>query len=130
MYTIIINPTIDIYDAETGQFVVTLDIELPHSQEDKTLNLLNRGEIFSNLFILNAEVTNAQEGYIPPTIENPKRRVGVLHLLARDDTGTNVPIEIRMLLTAQVRDINPKDIYHLGSIEYTDILVESVKRLV
>ena len=82
------------------------------------------------MVFLNAEITRAQEGYVPPTIERPSRRVGVLHLLVRDDTGVNVPIEIRMLLTAQVRYIYPNDRYHLGSVEYTDIAVEKVSRLV
>ena len=96
MYTKIINPIIDIYDADTGEFEVTLAVELPHSQEDKLLNLLNRGELFSDLFIINAEVINARQGYEPPTVEHPRRRVGVLRLLARDDAGTDVPVEIRM----------------------------------
>lgn len=130
MYTKIINPTIDIYDADTGQFEVTLAVELPHSQEEKILNLLNRGELFSELFIINADVTNAREGYEPPTIDRPKRRVGILHLLARDDTGIDVPIEIRMMLTAQARGIDPNDPSHLSSIQYSDIVVESANRLI
>jgi len=130
MYTKIINPIIDIYDADTGEFEVTLAVELPHSQEDKLLNLLNRGELFSDLFIINAEVINARQGYEPPTVEHPRRRVGVLRLLARDDAGTDVPVEIRMMLTSQVRGVYPNDPSHLSSIEYTAILVDSVKRLV
>lgn len=130
MYSKILNPTIDIYDPDTGQFVVALALELPRFQEKKILNYLNSGENFSDLFFLNAEVTNAQEGYTPPTIERPSRRVGVLHLLARDDTGVYVPIDIRMLLTAQVRYINPNDPGHLGSVEYNDIVLQKMSRLI
>lgn len=128
MYLKIFNPTIDIYDPDTGQFVVALALELPRSQEQKLLNYLNYGENFSDLFFLNAEITKAQEGYAPPTIEHPSRRVGVLHLLAREDTGVDVPVDIQMLLTAQVRYINPNDPGHLGSVEYTDIVPKSVSR--
>lgn len=129
MYTRIIIPTIDIYDANTGQFEVTLAVELPHSQEQKLLNLLNRGELFSDLFILNADVANARPGYVPPTIDHPERRVGVLRLLARDDTGLDVPLEIHLMLTAQARGIYPDDPYRLSSIQYSDIEVESINRL-
>ncbi|WP_312280129.1 hypothetical protein [Oscillibacter sp.] len=128
MYSKITNLAIDIYDPDTGQFVVTLTLEPPYNQERKLLNFLNHGERLSDLLFLNAEVIKTQEGYVPPTIEDPKRRVEVLHLLAQDDTGTYVPIDIRMLLTAQVRHINPNDPRHLGSIEYTDIVLESVSR--
>ena len=130
MYSKIINPTVDIYDPDTGEFVVTLAINLPYSEEQKLLNFLNQGEKFSNLLSLNAEVINAQEGYVPPTIKNPKRRVGKLRFLARDDTGADVPILMQMLLTAQVRYINPNDPRYLGSIEYTDIVLQSVSRLI
>jgi len=129
MYLKIFNPTIDIYDPDTEQFVVALALELPRSEEQKLLNYLNYGENFSNLFFLNAEITSAQEGYAPPTIENPSRRVGVLHLLAREDTGVYVPVDIRMLLTAQVRYINPNDPGHLGSVEYSDVVLKTVNRL-
>lgn len=130
MYSKVFNPTIDIYDPDTGQFVVTLALELPRSQEQKILSFLNRGEDFSNLFFLNAEIINAREGYMPPTIEHPSRRVGILHLLAREDTGADVSIDIRMPLTAQVRYINPNAPHHLGSIEYTDIALKTVSRRV
>lgn len=130
MYSKITSLTIDIYDPDTGEFVVTLTLEPPYDQGRKLLNFLNHGERFSDLLFLNAKTIRTQEGYVPPTIENPKRRVGILHLLAQDDTGAYVPMDIRMRLTAQVRRINPNDPRHLESIEYTDIVLESVNRLI
>lgn len=130
MYSKITNPTVDIYDPDTDQFVVAAALGLPRSQEQKLLNYLNYGVNFSNLFFLNAEITSAQEGYVPPTIEHPRRRVGVLHFLARDDTGIYKPIDIRMLLTAQARYIDPNDPNRLGSVEYTDIVLKTVSRLI
>ena len=129
MYTQIINPSIDIYNADTGEFLGTSTFDLSPSEGKKLLNYLNRGELFSDLLLLNARLYNAPKDYVPPTIDRGLMRVGVLHALFRDDSGVDIPIEIRMKFLSQARGIFPGDPYFLSSILYSDIVVESVKRL-
>lgn len=130
MYNQVINPSIDIYNADTGEFLGTSTFDLSSYEEKKLLNYLNRGESFSDLLLLNARLYNAPKDYVPPTIDRGLRRVGVLHALFRDDTGVDVPIEIRMKFLSQARGVFPGDPYFLSSVLYSDIIVESVNRMV
>jgi len=129
MYTKILSPAIDIYSADTGEFLGTSTFDLSPYEEKKLLNYLNRGEPFSDLLILNANLYNAPMDYVPPTIDRGLERVGVLHAMFRDDTGADIPIEIRMKFLSQARGVLPGDPYFLSSVQYSDILIESVERL-
>lgn len=130
MYTKINNPTIDILDANTGKFLGTSTFDLPSGEEKKLLNLVNYGVKPSTLLILNANLYDAPEDYVPPSIDKALKREGILNaLFTEQGTEKNIPIEIRIKFDSRARGVVPGDPYYLNSVQYSDIEVESVKRL-
>lgn len=130
MYTRIVSPYIDIYNASSGNLLGTATLDLTPFEEKKLLDFLNQGKPFSDLLVLNANLYNASKEYTAPTVGNPMDREGTFHALFRDEAGVYVPMEIRMKFLARARGAVKGDPYYLSSVQYSDIVVESVERLV
>lgn len=127
MFTKITNQKIEIYNADTGQYLGTSTFDLPPEEEKKLLNLVNYGVNPSSLLILNARLYDAPEDYIPPSITEAKRRKGILTAdFIEEGTQNKIPIEIQMNFDSRARGLLPGSPYYLNSVQYSDIVVESV----
>ncbi len=128
MYTRIIDPTIELYDAESHELLGIGTFELPRSEENKLLDLVNYGLKPKSLLVLNAYLYNPSANYIPATPDKPLSREGVIKAQFVDTDSKNMnQIEIRIQFDSRPRGITPGDPYNYTSVDFNNITVESVK---
>lgn len=130
MFTKISNPTIEFYDKSTGQYLGTANIELPLRDEKKILDLVNYGINPSNIHITNSTFCNAHDDYIPPTIDDSLQWKGLLKADFVDRySGEFIPIEICASFYVRPRSVITGQCNYLISGEFSNIVIESIRRL-
>lgn len=130
MFTKIINPTLDIYNLNTGQFLGTATFILPPQEEKKILNLLNYGIQPSTVIVVNADLYFSPEDFAPPSIYETLYLTGLFKADFEEEySKKNIPIEIIATFDFQARSVIPKDQYYFVSGQFSNINIESISRL-
>ena len=128
MYNLVANLTNEIHDANTGEFLGYVTFELPQTEEEKLLDLVNYGETPQNLTLLNATVKKATKDYVPPELIKKYSRTGILRASFRDkDSGTFMPIEIHLAFDVRGKGRQYANLYHFDSAEYSNIKVDAIR---
>jgi hypothetical protein len=118
----------DVYDVETGKLVGNARFKLSPESEKALLDLVNNGKPPKSLLLINEEVFNTPEDYLPPTGSIPVRREGIFRAWFRQDDGNTVPIEIRLIFDALVRGSRMPNKYFFDSTQYSNIKIESINQ--
>ncbi|BAK99910.1 hypothetical protein OBV_27120 [Oscillibacter valericigenes Sjm18-20] len=128
MYNLVTNLVDEIYHGKTGNFLGYATFELPQTEEEKILNLVNYGETPKCLILLNLDVIKTAKDYVPPELIKKYSRAGILRALFRDaDSGVLMPIEICLKYDARGRGQETGDIYHFDSVEYSNIEIGEIR---
>lgn len=129
MYTGIINPSIDIYDAETNEFLGEARFELSSEAERKLLDLVNDRKPFTSLVVLDLQFQPAG-GYVPLDPYKMYRFKGLFRaLFTKSGTGVSVPIEMRGAFNMRLRSIGSGQRQYLNSVDFSNIEVDSIQEI-
>lgn len=129
MYDMITNLVNEVYDGNTGKFLGYATFQLPASEEKKILQLVNYGKCPDSLTLLNLDIINTAEDYVPPEITKKFSRVGVLRALFRDeDSGVFIPVEIHFTFDVRGRGQQSGNLYHFDSVEYSNIKIDKIRQ--
>lgn len=80
----------------------------PSSYQHRKKKNSNYGKCPDSLTLLNLDIINTAEDYVPPEITKKFSRVGVLRALFRDeDSGVFIPVEIHFTFDVRGRGNNP-----------------------
>lgn len=127
MYNMVTNLTNEVFDGNTGKFLGYATFELPKTEEDKMLNLVNFGETPKNLTLLNAEIKKTAVDYVPPQIIKKYPRMGILRASFRDqNSGSFIPVEIHLTFDVRGKGRQYADLYHFDSVEYSNIKIVGI----
>lgn len=129
MFNQIENRTIDTFNGINGLFVGDARFDLTPESEKALLNLVNYNIKPKTLTLLNLDFYQPSENYSPPNIYDPIQRTGIIRAIFVDSVnGFQVPYEIRIRYLARAREAgnNP---YFFASVDWTDIVVDSVQRV-
>jgi len=128
MYNLVTNLTNEIHDGNTGKFLGFVTFELPKTEEEKLLNLVNYGETPQTITLLNAKITKTAKDYVPPELIKKYSRTGILRASFRDkDSGTFMPIEIHLAFDVRGKGRQYANLYHFDSAEYSNIKVDAIR---
>lgn len=131
MFTKITNPVIDIYNGETNQFIGEARFKLSADAEQELLQLVNNNKTPSSLVLMDVDLYQPSESYVPPTPFIAYTRKGILRALFTDFiTGELVPIEIRFKYDTRARGNLSGNLYYFNSVEFNNIVVESIQEIV
>ena len=126
MFSKIINPEIFIYDGETGEPIAQTQFDLSVNGEKALLDLVNYNEVPYRLLLLNLRF-QPTEHYIPPSLDQPVKRRGVIKGLFKDSySGGLEPVEIHIRYDARARGNLMGNEYFFDSVEYSNIELEEV----
>ncbi|MGE4213915.1 MAG: hypothetical protein AB7E42_03945 [Anaerotignaceae bacterium] len=130
MYTKISNPEIIIYDGETKKLIGTAKFNLSPTAESDLLQLVNYNIAPSSLLLLNASLYEPSKTYLSPTPYFEYMREGRIRALFTDVyTKNQVPIEIIIKYNARANSANPKNQNFYDSVNFYNIEVKSVERM-
>ncbi|MET0017912.1 hypothetical protein [Oscillibacter sp.] len=128
MYNLVANLTNEVHDGITGKFLGYVTFELPQTEEEKLLNLVNYGETPQSLILLNADIKKTAEDYVPPALIKKYSRAGILRASFRDkDSGTFMPVEIHLTFDVRGKGRQYANLYHFDSAEYSNIKVDAIR---
>lgn len=128
MYNSVTNLTNEVYDRNSGEFLGYATFELPQTEEEKLLKLVNYGETPQRLTLLNATIRDTAEDYVPPGLIKKYPRAGILRASFRDkDSGELMPIEIHLTFDVRGNGRQYANLYHFASAEYSNIKVDAVR---
>lgn len=129
MFTQISNLTIDIFNEAGNQFIGEARFKLPQESEQALLQLINYSVQPQTLILQDLDFYQPSSYYVAPNIYAPIRRSGIIRAVLTDvANGYKIPVEISLKYDARARHsgVNP---YFFDSVEYTDIVVGSIKLL-
>lgn len=129
LFTNITNPTIDVYNIETGKLVGNAKFELPPESEAALLQLVNYGKQPKSLLLINEEFFNTPEDYVPPSGSVPEKPKGAFRGYFRQSDGSISHIEIWLTYDVLVRGTRLKDKYFFDSAQYNNIHIMSINEL-
>lgn len=128
MFTHIKDPRIVIYDGETHKLIGIASFKLTSDSEKALLQLVNYGIKPSSITLLDVDLYQPNEDYVPPIPYNAYKREGTIYALFTDaNSGEDIPIEIQLKYTARARGNLLGNLYHFDSVEFSDMEIESVK---
>lgn len=126
MFTKITNPEIFIYDGETGEPIAQTKFSLSVDAEKALLDLVNYNIVPYRLLLLNLRF-QPTEHYIPPSLDKPVKRSGVIKgLFTEAYSGGLEPVEIHIKYDARARGNLTGNEYFFDSVEYSNIELEEV----
>ena len=127
MYTKISDPSMEIYNGETNEFIGVAEFDLSTNAEYDLLNLVNYGKLPESLLIFNLSLHQPDKSYVPPTPYVEHLRKGTIIALFTDSfAGKQIPIEIKINYIARANSVYFGDYNSYPSVIYTNIVVESV----
>lgn len=127
MYNLVTNLTNEVHDGDTGKFLGYATFELPQTEEEKLLDLVNYGETPTSLTLLNADIKKTSKDYVPPALIKKYPRTGILRASFRDkDSGTLMPVEIHLTFDVRGKGRQYANLYHFDSVEYSNIKVNAI----
>lgn len=127
MFIEIIQPNVEIYDGETNKFIGEATYVLPPESEQALLDLINNGIAPTSLLLLDENIYRPARDYIPPIPYKKYKRNGIFHAQVIDSlTGERVPVTIHMRYDAIIRGDLTENPYFYDSVEYSNILVDSI----
>lgn len=130
MFTKIVNPTLEVYNVNSGQYLGTATFELPPQEEKKILNLLNYGIQPSTVLVVNADLYFSPKDFVPPSIYETLNLKGLFKADFEElYSKKNIPFEIIATFDFQARSVIPKDQYYFVSGQFSNINIESISRL-
>lgn len=128
MFTQIRQPNIVIYNGENNKLIGTASFRLTPESEQALLDLVNYGIDPSSLTLLDIDLYQPDEDYVPPTPYDAYKREGTIYALFTDSTiGMDIPIEIKMKYKARARGNLLGNLYHFESVEFSNIKIEDIK---
>lgn len=127
MYTKITNPSVDVYDGKTNQFLGEARFELTSEAEQELLNWINNRVPFRSLIMLNSDF-QPSENYVPIVPNKTYHQKGIFRaLLTEGDTGKKIPVEIRGTYDWRARSVEPGTF--LSSVEYSNVKIDEIEKI-
>lgn len=124
MYTGIENPSLDVYNGETNQFLGEATFELSSESQEKLLDWGNKRKPFSSLIVFNLNFRPAAKDYVFPTPFKTYPRKGIFRaLFMESSTHLSVPVVIRISYDLRVRSIGPGP--NNFNADFNDIIINS-----
>lgn len=128
MFTKIYNLINVVYNGETNELIGSATLDLTPEAEKALLDLVNNGIKPSSLTVLNVNLYQPTESYIPPT--DPYKsysRLGNIHASVIDSvSGESIPVRIQFKFKLRARGVPIGNLYYFNSAIYDDIEIESV----
>lgn len=122
----ITNPEIFIYDAETGEPVSQTRFNLTADAERALLDLVNYNIVPPRLLLLDVTF-RPEEHYIPPSVDKPVKRIGVITGLFTDSDSRELkPVAIRIRYDARARGNLQGTELFFDSVEYSNIELQEI----
>lgn len=129
MYDMVTNLINEVHDGDTGQLLGYVTFKLPPEEEEKLLQLANYGKIPEFLTLLNADIIQTAENYVPPEPIKKFSRAGVLRALFRDEnSGVLIPVEIHFTFDVRGKSQHYGNLYHFDSAEYSNMKVDKISQ--
>ncbi|MGE4213693.1 MAG: hypothetical protein AB7E42_02825 [Anaerotignaceae bacterium] len=129
MYIRIIDPNISIFNGDTNEFIGSARFNLTPESEKDLLQLVNYNITPKSLLLLNLIFYQQSTYFDPPTLDQPTNRKGILRAILLNDSGEQVPIEIRLRYDAIARGNLTGIRTFFESAEYNNIAVDSIERI-
>lgn len=130
MYTKLSNPRVVVFDGKTDKLIGTATFKLSDESEKALLNLLNYNEQPSSLTLLDVDLHKPSPNYSPPTPSKSYARKGIIKanaLFTHANSKSLVPVEIQLKYNLLVREDETSNVFHFESVEFDDIVIQSVK---
>jgi hypothetical protein len=127
MYTQITDSYFDVYDGETGAYMGNSKFTLPQNSEDKLLDLLNYNKVPDSLVLLNVNLSETTQNYIPPELFRKNKRQATLYLDVIDTNSDQIyPFQIHMRYDVVARGRLSGSRYFFDSLGLDNIQIEEV----
>ena len=123
MYDKILNPSSDVFDAESGAYIGKANFKFMQKSEGRLLDYLNY-EIIpqSPVFLLGLNIYEPSPGYVAPVPLIKNKRVAAIYAVARDqDSGQYIPFVLRLRFETVVRGSLTSSGYMADSVEISNI---------
>lgn len=127
MFTRLINPTVDAYNIETGEFIGEARFTPTEESEKGLLDWINYGIPPQSLVMLESNFVPS-ENYVPIVPNRTYHQKGIFRALLKEgDTGKWVPIEAWITYDWRTRSTEGK--YYFSSVEFDSIKVDRMVRI-
>lgn len=127
MYVRIANPNIAIYNGLTNNFIADGRFQFSPESEQAILDLVNYNKVPEKLLLLNLFFYQQSAFFDPPTPDSLAKRKGIIRAIFTNESGEQVPMEIRLEYDAIARGNTLGSRYFFDSVEYDNIRVISVE---
>lgn len=122
MYSRIINPSVDVFDSETGEFLGQARFELPPDAEKALLNWVNYRVPIQSFNVINSDF-EPSDAYVPIIPNRIYHQQGIFRgLFVQEDTGHSVPVEIRGSYDWRARSVEAGTF--IRSAEYSNVTMD------
>ncbi len=121
---------IDIYDRATDKYLGRYVFKLTPEMERILLDLAHNENKQDKIVVQNVSFTPASDDYVMPLPYEKYSRRGVIQGMFRDRYSLQwIPVEIRTRFNIMARAHPEEGQYYFDSIEFSDIVVESINVL-
>lgn len=122
MFDRIINPSSDIFDADTGAYIGKAHFSFLGNAERALLDYLNYGLIPTSLLLMDVDIDEVQGAYLVTDPYERNHRAAALYAVARDrDSGLYMPFVMRLRYDTVTRGNLSGNVYHADSVELSNI---------
>lgn len=122
MYSRIINPTVDAFDFDTGEFLGEARFELTPEAEKTLLDWVNYRVPIQSFNVINSDF-EPSDAYVPIIPNRTYHQQGIFRgLLVQSDTGRSVPVEMRGSYDWKARSVEAGTF--IRSAEYSNVLMD------
>lgn len=122
MFDRILNPSSEVFDGITGDYIGRAHFSLTSEAEKNMLDYLNYGIVPKSLILFDVDIGETSKNYAVPELFQKNRRVAAFHAAARDeDSGMYLPFVIHVTYDTIVRGNLCKSTCHVDSAEVSSI---------